>query len=353
MSRVVQEVESEDALIATLRSGRAARRRRVAIIVAALAVLLAGIVLARLTVLRPLISISDLIAVLSGRYVEGAGFVVWESSLPRATLGLIAGAALGASGGAMQSLLANPLASPDILGITSGASAAAVTALVLGGWNGPALAAAAFAGALAVVALMIAVGGRGTAAPTRMILVGVGMGMVFGALIHGILQRANIWQAREAMVWLVGSLARATWTDIGWVGLIVAITLPALVITGEQLRVLSLGPDVAQSLGVRVRRQRGIIVALVVVLVASVTSVCGPIAFVPLLAGPIARRLHGGRTNLVTAALVGACLVIASDHLASQAIANTALPAGVVTGLLGGPALLWFVVRSTKVQGVA
>ncbi len=334
--------------ITVLRTQRQARARRVGLIMAALAGVLALLFAGRLMLTRPLVPLADLIAVLSGEYIAGTSFIVWESSLPRDVLGLVAGLALGASGAAMQQLLGNPLASPDVLGVTGGASAAAVAALVVAGWSGPALAASALAGSALVVAIMLLVGGRGTGAPARMILVGVGLGMVLTAITHAILTRASIYKAHDAMVWLVGSLARASWTDIGWLSLAVAVLLPALLIAGRSLNMLTLGPEMATSLGVNVPRQRALITVLVVALIAAVTAVCGPIAFVPLLAGPLARALHGGRTHLPTAALIGACIVIAADHLASQAIANSALPAGVVTGLVGAPTLLALVARTNR-----
>ncbi|MFQ6170824.1 FecCD family ABC transporter permease [Oryzobacter sp. R7] len=335
-----------------LAAARRGPRRRRAVVVTALTVLVVGLVLVRALLGDYRVSLLDAIRILGGEPIPGASFVLMESTLPRAVVAVLAGAAFGAAGGALQVLLRNPLASPDVLGLTLGASAAAVVAVVLGGLSGTPVTLAALGGALLVAALVLSqAGGRG-GATGRMVLVGVALAAGLSAVIHWVLVRASIYQAQDALVWLSGSLNSVTWTDIARLLVLDAVLLPLLLALAGRLPVLGLGDDLAAGLGVRVGPLRVGVTALVVGLVASATAIVGPVAFVGFLSGPIARRLVPGRPAVGVAALVGAVVVLAADHAAATAIPGTALPVGVVTGLLGAPVLLWMLrSRSTAQEG--
>ncbi|HYH76217.1 MAG TPA: iron chelate uptake ABC transporter family permease subunit, partial [Arthrobacter sp.] len=157
-----------------------------------------------------------LIAHLSGgERIPGASFIVMENKLPRAVIGIMIGTAFGLSGGLFQTMLRNPLASPDVIGISYGASAAAVTAIVVFGATGPAVSAAALVGALGIAALIYAIsrgpslgtgGGGGNAAGSRLILAGVGIAAALHAVVNFLMTRADIRTAADALVWLNGSL---------------------------------------------------------------------------------------------------------------------------------------------------
>lgn len=344
--RAVQETPVDT--VATLRGVRRKVRRRQRLLLVALIVLVVGLFLVRALLGDYRVSFVDGIRMISGTTIPGASFIFMESTLPRACMSVLAGAAFASAGAAFQSMLRNPLASPDVLGINLGASAAAVFATVLLGWSGNAVTAVAFAGAFAVAVTIHGFAGRGGAATGRMILVGVGLAAVLSSVVHWVLLRADIYRAQDALVWLTGSLGSVSWSEIVRLGVVVAIALPLLTVVTRQLGVLALGDDLAAGLGVRAHRLRLLISGLVVLLTASATAVCGPIAFVAFLSGPIARRLGGGRTSIPAAALVGAAMVLAADHVSAYAVPGTAYPVGVVTGLAGAPVLVWLLVAGRR-----
>lgn len=319
---------------------RAPRRRRL-VVTTALVVLLVGLVLVRALLGDYRISAPDAVRILAGVELPGASFVLLESTLPRAVMAVLAGAAFGGAGGAFQVLLRNPIASPDVLGVTLGASAGAVLALVVLGLRGTPVTVAALLGAVLAAALILSqAGGRG-GATGRMVLVGVALAAGLSALIQWLLVRASIHQAQDALVWLSGSLNSVSWSDIARMLAVDTVVLPALLLLAARLPVLSLGDDLAAALGARVSGLRVAVTLAVVALVAGATAVVGPLAFVGFLSGPIARRLVPGRPAVGVSALVGAVVVLAADYVAATALPGTDLPVGVVTGALGAPVLLW------------
>lgn len=282
----------------------------------------------------------------TGEVAGGAEFILLDSKLPRAVVGTLAGVALGASGATFQLMARNPLASPDVLGLTMGASAAAVLTLVVLGGSGAAVTVAALGGAaLVAVALLTLSASRPGAAPTRMILVGIALSAMLTSVVHWVLLRADIYRAHEAMVWLTGSLNGVTWRQIGLLTVVVGLALPLLLATARELHLVELGDDLAAGVGAPPGPVRARALLLVVLLVAATTSVCGPIAFVAFLSGPIARRLLGGRASIAAAALVGAVIVVLADHAGAYGIPEANLPVGVVTGVVGAPFLLWLLTR--------
>jgi iron complex transport system permease protein len=316
--------------------------RRVRLVIVALAVATLAAVLVRVLLGDYVVALADLVPILRGETLPdspGASFIVMEAKLPRALVGAIAGMAFGASGAMFQTTLRNPLASPDIIGISLGASAAAVIALTVLDAQGIWLPAAALAGALAVSLLMYAVG-RGTlVAGQRMVLVGIGLASLLSSVIQLVMTRTSIQDAQAALVWLTGSLARATWPVIGMLTVAVLVLAPLLAVCGRRMRLAELGDDLSTTLGApAVRARLGLVVA--VALAAVATSATGPIAFVAFLAGPIARRLCGGRPSLWAAALVGAVIVVVSDFTGDYLIPDVNLPVGVVTGALGAPLMI-------------
>ncbi len=332
---------------------RLARRRpahRVRLVIVLLAVAGLGAVLGRVLLGDYVVALADLVPILRGDALPdapGASFVVMEAKLPRAVLGALAGLAFGAAGAMFQTALRNPLASPDIIGISLGASAAAVVALTFLDAQGLWLPAAAFAGALAVSVLMFAVG-RGTGlAGLRMVLVGVGVAALLSSVIQLVMTRASIQDAQASLVWLTGSLARATWPVIGLLAAALLVLTPLLVLCAPWMRLAELGDDLSTTLGAPARQARlGLVVAVAMAAVA--TSATGPIAFVAFLSGPIARRLCGGRPSLWAAALVGAVVVVRSDFAGDYLIPDVNLPVGVVTGALGAPLMLAVLVAAGR-----
>ncbi|MGJ9404080.1 FecCD family ABC transporter permease [Arthrobacter sp. KK5.5] len=294
------------------------------------------------------VSVPDFLAILGGETIPGATFIVMEDRLPAAVVGALAGACYGISGTVFQTLLRNPLASPDVIGIGYGAATAAVVGMLVFGLQGPALALVAFAGAL-VVALAVywlADAGRHTGA--RMVLTGIAFAAMLQAVISYLLTRTDIRTAGDALHWLVGSLTSSNWERAGTLAVAMALLLPFAALAGGRLRILELGDDAAAGLGLNVPGTRLGLVLLGVAFTAVATAVTGPLAFVAFLAGPLARMMAGGRHNLACSALTGTVLVLGADFVAGNAFGDTNLPVGVVTGALGAPFLLWLLVRSNK-----
>ncbi|MDQ0730396.1 FecCD family ABC transporter permease [Arthrobacter sp. B1I2] len=294
-----------------------------------------------------------------GAKIPGASFIVMENKLPRALTGTMIGIAFGLAGALFQTMLRNPLASPDVIGISSGASAAAVVAIVIFGASGAVVSGAALGGALAVAALIYAIStggairgsGRGSAARNRLVLAGVGIAAALQAVVSFLMTRADIRTAADALVWLNGSLNSANWDRTGVLFLALLVQVPAVVLIAGPLRILELGDDAAAGLGVRVNPARLALVLIAVSLAAVATAAAGPVSFVAFLAGPIARRFTG-KASLPASALVGALIVLAADffaaNLAPLLLDGTVLPVGVVTGALGAPFLLWLLVTANR-----
>ncbi|WP_052136978.1 iron chelate uptake ABC transporter family permease subunit [Arthrobacter sp. PAMC 25486] len=292
------------------------------------------------------VTIPDFFAMLGGKNIPGASFIVMENKLPQALLGLLAGVSFGMAGAVFQSMLRNPLASPDIIGISYGASATAVAAVVLFGVRGAGVSAAAIIGAL-LVALLITVLARGRGG-TGLILIGIGAAAFMQAVVTFLMSRANISNAQELMVWLTGSLNSANWERVGILAVALLVLAPLVAVGGRDLRGLSLGDDTAAGLGFNVPRARLLLTILGVLLAAFPTAAAGPIAFVAFLSGPIAKRLNGGAASLPLSGLVGAAIVLAAHFAAVNVIPGTSLPVGVVTGILGAPFLLWLLISSNR-----
>ncbi|WP_182085395.1 iron chelate uptake ABC transporter family permease subunit [Aureimonas sp. ME7] len=270
---------------------------------------------------------------------------------PRALAALGAGAALGLSGAIFQTLLRNPLASPDIMGFTSGAGLAVVVAVAFGLVLPLPLVAA--GGGLATAALVVALSHRrGQAlAPLTLILVGLGVGFTASAFASFLVLRLPVAEASEAQRWVSGSLAARRWSDVAqvWgIGAGLALLLAAQL---QGMKLLELGRDLATGLGLRAERALWGLVATGVLLAAAGVAVAGPIPFVALMAPPIGAMLTGARTpgaRFAAAAGTGAAIVTLADLLARIAIPGIQLPVGVATGLLGAPYLLWRLSREME-----
>ncbi len=295
------------------------------------------------------VTIPDFFRILNGEQIPGATFIVMESKLPRAVIGVLVGAAFGISGSIFQTMLRNPLASPDIIGISYGASASAVVAIVVFGAAGTTVSLAALCGALVVALAIYLLSRRGGAAGYRLILVGVGFAAVMQAIVTFLMTRTDVRTASQVLVWLNGSLNSSNWDRAAVLAAALLVLLPVTAVLGRRLRGLELGEDTAAGLGLRVEASKlGLLVAGVA-LAAVATAAAGPVAFIAFLSGPIARRLLGGRHSLAVSALVGAVIVLAADFAGSNLVPGVTLPVGVVTGALGAPFLLWLLVTSNRV----
>jgi iron complex transport system permease protein len=298
------------------------------------------------------VPVGDVVRSLLGRGDAGVDFIVLDLRLPRLVCGLLVGAAFGLAGALTQAVARNPLASPDVLGVTAGATAAAVAVLVLGGPRTTALPVAALVGGVLTAVVVFLLAARRGVVGVRLVLVGIGVSATLQAATNYLLLRADITQAQAATVWLTGSLNGRGWTEVVTVGVAVAVLLPVALLLTRPVGVLQFGDDTARGLGVRVGATRSVLVLLAVALAALATAAAGPIAFVALSAPQIAVRLvRTPGLPLVTAGLVGALLVATADLLARRLLAPTDLPVGVVTAVLGAPFLLWLLARASGLAG--
>jgi iron complex transport system permease protein len=342
---------ASEAQLLQVRGGRRRRARRRVIAITSLTVLTIALFWAMLMLGNTIYPASEVIAVLFGQQVPGASFTVGSLRLPRALTAVLAGFAFGVAGSTFQTMLRNPLASPDVIGITSGASAAAILSLIVFGWSETAtMGLALVAGvATAIVIYVAARGGESTGG--RLILIGIGVGAMLDAVVGYLLIRADIYDVTVAMRWLTGSLNGSRMEGVPPLALAVVVLVPLVLFLSRDLRALELGDASATSLGVRVDRSRILLVVVAVALACFATATTGPIAFVAFLAGPIAARIVGpGSSVTIPAALTGASLILAADLL-GQFTFDTAFPVGVVTGILGAPYLIYLLVRTSRRGG--
>ncbi|WP_411080071.1 FecCD family ABC transporter permease [Streptomyces sp. cmx-18-6] len=269
-----------------------------------------------------------------------AGLVVTELRLPRLVLALIAGACLGAAGLVLQEALRNPLAVPEMLGVSSGAALGVAAPLVLalsvplGLQPFLALGGAALGGLLTLVAAGF---GR---SPSSVLLTGAAVAAALQAGLLVLMVMADQLDLQLIYRYLLGSLSARTWDDVTGLLPWLAVAVPALVLCVPVLGVLRLGDDDARALGVRVERARVAALGIAVVLIAPVVAVCGPVAWVGFLAPHLARRLRpdGGAAGwLVRSALCGAVVVLCADQPARLALAPIETPVGAWTALVGVP----------------
>lgn len=331
--------------------GRRRRGRKHSLVVGLLLVSVLATFAVTLSVGQSVTPPGDVLRVLLGENVPGAAFTVGQLRLPRAVLAVLAGLSFGLGGVAFQIMLRNPLASPDIIGISWGASAAAVFAIILLGMKGTMVSVFAVAAGLGVALLVYGLSSRNGVAGTRLILVGIGVSAMLESIVAYILSQAPAWTLQEAMRWLTGSVNGAQ------LGQALPLLLALIVFGGlllsrsRNLEALRLGDDTAAALGVRINATRIMIIIGAVGIIASATAITGPIAFVAFLSGPIAARIVGNNGSLlVPSALIGALLVLGGDY-AGQFLLPGRYPVGVVTGALGAPYLIYLIVRVNRTGG--
>lgn len=332
-------------------AGRRARHRRHAIATIVLGVVLFALFAVTLMVGNTFYPPGEVIRVIFGDTVPGASFTVGDLRLPRAILAILTGLAFGMAGVCFQTMLRNPLASPDIIGISNGASAAAVFGIIVLSANGPVVSVLALGGAILTALAIYLLSIRGGFAGTRLILIGIGVAAMLQSVISYLLSRAPNWDIQTAMQWLTGSLNNASWDRVLPMAFAAAVIVPLMLSQGRALSTLQLGDDSAAGLGVRVNSTRLMLILGAVALLAFATAATGPIAFVAFMAGPIAARITGPGANLLLpSAFVGAVLVIGGDFIAQFAF-GARYPVGVVTGVVGAPYLIYLLIRTNRSGG--
>ena len=339
------------ATLEAVTGNRIRRTRRRGAVLTVLAVLTAAMFAVTLMVGETFYPPADVLAVIRGETVPGASFTVGELRLPRGVLAALAGFCFGLGGVTFQTMLRNPLASPDIIGISSGASAAAAFAIVVLGLSEAGVSAFAIAAGLGVAVVIYALSFRDGVVGTRLILIGIGMAAMLDSATAYVLSQAAQWDLQQAQRWLTGSLNGSTWDETVPVAVALAVLGPLLLGQARSLAMLQLGDDAAAALGVRLERTRILVIVAAVGLIAFATAATGPIAFVAFLSGPIAARIVGPAGSLLLpAGLVGALLVLAADFVGQFAF-DTRFPVGVVTGVLGAPYLVHLLIRTNRAGG--
>ena len=300
------------------------------------------------------ISVPDVLRALVGLGDGPHEFIVLQLRAPRVVVGALVGLALGVSGALFQTFARNPLASPDTLGITAGASVGAVGAIVLSG--------GAVGGGLASLGVPLAALGGGLLAGTalfllawrsgidgyRLVLIGIALWSAGNALIDWLLTNAEIIDAATAYLWITGSLNARTWDHALTLTVALAVLLPLALALSRVLAVLQFGDDTARGLGVRLQPAQAGVVLVAVACVAFAVSAAGPVTFVALVVPQIAVRLTGGaRPPILASGLLGAVLVVGAD-LVTRTVLPQVLPVGILTALIGAPYLLWLLVRGRR-----
>lgn len=339
---------SHAATTQAIAEGRRCRTRRFVLVTTALTALVVVLAMLTLCLGETTVTFDKVLGALLGTD-PSATFTVVRLRLPRALIALAAGVAFGMAGRTFQVLLRNPLASPDIIGITSGTTTAAVFAILVLGWTGVGASVFAVVSGLVVAAAIWALANVQGRFSSRMILIGIGTGALFHALTSWLILRANSHDVPEAMRWLTGSLTTSAGANALPLLITVAALATALVANERALRILVLGRELAIGLGQPQRRTEVTLIALAVAIAAVATAATGPITFVAFLAGPIAASLIGAneRSLLVPAGLVGAALILLAD-LIGQNLLPFNYPVGVVTGLVGAPVLLAVIARAQR-----
>ena len=272
--------------------------------------------------------------------------IIRQLRLPRILLGILVGAGLGMSGGALQGTLRNGLAEPYLLGVSGGAAVGAVIAFAFAASSNIVVSLAAFWGAAGAVLLALlvarAAGAAGRGDPRTLLMAGVVIGAFANAVIMIALANAPPNTIRGALWWMMGSVADATWSALPWVALLVAVGGSALIYWAREIDLLALGDEAAAAMGVDVESSTRRVYILAALLAAATVAAAGLIGFVGLIVPHIVRAggIRHHRPLIIAAAIIGAILVIAADLTARIARPPGELPLGAITAVLGVPFFL-------------
>lgn len=283
--------------------------------------------------------------------------VLWDIRAPRLALGVLVGAALAMGGTVMQGLFRNPLADPGLVGVSAGAGLGAISAIVLVGFA-PAwlvrtigdqmVPVAAFLGGWGSTLLLYRVSTRrGRTSVATMLLAGIALGALAGALSGILVYMSDDRQLRDLTFWGLGSLGGASWTKVFAAGPIIVIAILAASSLGRGLNGLALGEATAAHIGLSVQRVKNIAILTVAAATGAAVAVSGGIGFIGIVVPHLLRLATGPdhRPLLINAALLGALLLVLADVIARVIIAPAELPIGIVTAVLGAPVFLWILLR--------
>ncbi len=291
----------------------------------------------------------DTVKTLLGFGPDQYSVVIRTFRLPRVIVAMLVGICLAVSGAMLQGMIRNPLASPDIIGITGGASAAAVAFIICFPQAGIQwLPAAAFAGAALVTLVVYVLAWKQGVAPLRLVLIGVGIGAAMAAVTTLLIVMAPIELTSKAMIWLTGTVYGANWSDVSALAVWTAVFVPLAFVFGRSINAQQLGDDIAAGIGNPVQRHRFLLLFICAALAGSAVAIGGAIGFVALIAPHIAKKLTGPAFGglLPVSALTGALIVMLADLVGRTAFAPLDLPVGIFTSAIGAPFFIYLLYRN-------
>lgn len=273
-----------------------------------------------------------------------AELIVWGLRLPRALTALLVGACLGASGAVVQGLLRNPLAGPDVMGVSAGSAAGALLLSLAGwGWGSAGLVLGAWAGATICAAVILRLATvRGATSLTGVVLAGMALSSLLSAVTTLVLTLSRETDIARFLFWLAGSLDNRRWDHVAVLAPAAAVSLAVMLVSAGRLNILAMGEPTARSLGLRVQRLKVLLLAAVVVATGAAVAVSGAIAFIGLLIPHGVRLLWGqdARWFVPLSALGGALFLVVADTVVRLVFSPFEVPVGIVTALLGAPFFL-------------
>lgn len=293
--------------------------------------------------------LSRVASAIMGNETDAVNRIVVEGRLPRVLVAIVAGSALALSGAVFQTLTRNPLGSPDIIGFTNGANTGALLAMLTFGLGYSGATIGAVIGGLGTgLVIYLLTLGRGLQG-NRLVVIGIGISAMLVAFNSFLLVNSSVENAAVAAAWGQGIFDQLTMSDTVPVAVALVVLVPALTLFAPSMRMFELGTDSAESKGVDTTKTQLLLLAIAVCLVAVVTAVAGPIAFIALIAPQVAARItRGPGIPLTTSAAVGAALLVVSDAIARTLLAPTQLPVGVVTTALGGVYLVGLLIAQSR-----
>ncbi|OXS62716.1 iron ABC transporter permease [Cohnella sp. CIP 111063] len=299
------------------------------------------------------VPLKEVVLSLIGRNDQGSDLIVMKLRMPRIMAALLVGAALAVSGALLQGVVRNPLASPDLMGVTGGASVAAVAFMTLfQGYSVHWIPVVAIAGAFVAAAINYVLAWSKGVSPMRLVLIGIGISTAAGAITMFLLISGPAYLAAQVLNWMTGSVYGTNWTYIQALWPWVALFLPLSLLYAKELNVQSLGDAAAIGLGSRLQLHRIILIGISVALAGAAVGIAGTLSFIGLLAPHMARRI-AGRSHAViipVSALIGANLLLLSDLAGRTLFQPLDIPAGVFTAGIGAPFFLYLLMRREKAK---
>jgi len=314
--------------------------------------LVAALSLLSLSVGGVSVPLKEVLASLTGRNAEASNLIIMQFRLPRIVAAILIGAALAVAGALLQGVIRNPLASPDLLGVTGGASVAVVAFMTfVTGYSIHWVPFIAIGGALVATTINYVFAWKKGVSPFRLVLIGIGISTAMGALTTFLLISGPAYLAAQVLNWMTGSIYGTNWSYIEVLWPWVAVFIPLSLLLAKELNVQSLGEDIARGLGSRLQLSRMILLFYSVALAGAAVGVAGTISFIGLMAPHIARMLVGNSYKLIipVSALIGAIILLLADLAGRMLFQPLDVPAGVFTAGIGAPFFMYLLFKRKKI----